>query len=45
MTPEQLLAAFEDASGQDLHSLRSHWFNETGMTREEIDGITGTAFE
>jgi len=45
MTPEQLLAAFEDASGQDLHALWSHWFNETGMTREEIDGIAGTALE
>ena len=45
MTPEQLLAAFEDASGQDLHALWRHWFNETGMTREEIDGIAGTTFK
>ena len=39
MTPEQLLTAFEDASGKDLHPLWNHWFNETSMTREEIDAV------
>ncbi len=39
MTPEDLRAAFERASGQDLDALWSHWFNEAAMTREEIEAI------
>jgi aminopeptidase N len=40
MTPEQLLTAFEDVSGKDLHLLWNHWFNEPNMTSEEIDAVT-----
>jgi aminopeptidase N len=39
MAPDDLRAAFERASGKDLHALWSHWFNETGMTQEEIDAV------
>jgi hypothetical protein len=39
MTPDDLRAAFEAASGQDLDALWSHWFNEAAMTQEEIEGI------
>jgi aminopeptidase N len=39
MTPDELRAAFERASGKDLRALWSHWFNETGMTQEEIDAV------
>ena len=38
-TPDDLRAAFETASGQDLDALWSHWFNEAAMTQEEIDEI------
>ncbi|MBW3634761.1 MAG: M1 family metallopeptidase [Chloroflexi bacterium] len=42
MTPDQLRDAFERASGQDLDALWSHWFNETAMTREEIEEVAGS---
>lgn len=42
MTPEQLRAAFERASGQDLDALWSHWFDETALTQEEIDALAKT---
>ena len=38
-TPDDLRAAFETVSGQDLDALWSHWFNEAAMTQEEIDEI------
>ena len=41
ITPDQLRQAFETASGQDLTGLWSHWFDETAMTREEIEAIAG----
>ena len=39
MTPDDLRAAFETASGKDLDALWSHWFDETAMTHEEIEEI------
>ena len=39
MTPDELRAAFETASGQDLGTLWSHWFDEAAMTHEEIEEI------
>ena len=39
MTPDDLRAAFERASGQDLDALWSHWFDEAAMTQEEIEEI------
>jgi len=39
MTPDDLRAAFERASGQDLDALWRHWFDEAAMTQEEIDEI------
>src|SRR5215218_4390101 len=39
MTPDDLRAAFETASGKDLDVLWSHWFDEAAMTQEEIDEI------
>ncbi|MFL5533257.1 MAG: M1 family aminopeptidase, partial [Gemmatimonadales bacterium] len=39
MTPADLRAAFETASGQDLDALWSHWFDEAAMTHEEIEEI------
>jgi hypothetical protein len=39
MTPDDLRAAFERASGKDLDALWSHWFDEAVMTREEIEAI------
>src|SRR5215207_3047216 len=39
MTPEDLRAAFERASGRDLDALWSHWFDEAAMTQEEIEEI------
>jgi hypothetical protein len=39
MTPDQLREAFETAAGRDLGALWSHWFEETVMTREEIEAI------
>jgi aminopeptidase N len=44
MTPDDLRAAFETASGKDLDALWSHWFDETAMTHEEIEEIAA-AFE
>jgi hypothetical protein len=41
ITPEQLRQAFETASGKDLATLWSHWFDEAAMTREEIEAIAG----
>ncbi len=38
-TPDELRAAFERASGQNLDALWSHWFEEAAMTREEIEAI------
>jgi Peptidase family M1 domain len=43
MTPNDLRAAFETASGRDLDALWSHWFDEAAMTHEEIEEIA-TAF-
>ena len=42
MTPEQLREAFERASGQDLEVLWSHWFDETALTKAEIDALAKT---
>jgi aminopeptidase N len=42
MTPADLRAAFERASGQDLSALWSHWFDEAAMTAEEIDALAAT---
>jgi hypothetical protein len=42
MTPPQLRAAFEAASGKNLSALWRHWFDETAMTAEEIDAIAET---
>jgi aminopeptidase N len=42
MTPEQLREAFERASGQDLKALWSHWFDETALTKAEIDELAKT---
>jgi hypothetical protein len=39
MTPGDLRAAFETASGRDLDALWSHWFDEAAMTHEEIEEI------
>jgi hypothetical protein len=39
MTPEDLRAAFERASGRELDALWSHWFDEAAMTQEEIEEI------
>jgi hypothetical protein len=39
MTPDDLRAAFERASGRDLDALWSHWFDEAAMTHEEIEAI------
>jgi hypothetical protein len=39
MTPADLRATFETASGQDLDALWSHWFDEAAMTHEEIEEI------
>jgi aminopeptidase N len=39
MTPDDLRAAFERASGRDLDALWSHWFDEAAMTQEEIEQI------
>jgi aminopeptidase N len=39
MTPDDLRAAFEGASGKDLDALWSHWFDEAAMTHEEIEEI------
>ncbi len=42
MTPAELRAAFERASGQDLTTLWSRWFDEAAMTQEEIDALAET---
>jgi hypothetical protein len=39
MTPDELRAAFETASGQDFDALWDHWFDEADMTHEEIEEI------
>jgi aminopeptidase N len=45
MTPDDLRAAFERASGQDLVALWSHWFDEAAMTQQEIEEIAATFTE
>jgi hypothetical protein len=45
MTPDDLRAAFERASGRDLNALWSHWFDEAAMTREEIEEIAAAFAE
>jgi hypothetical protein len=45
MTPDDLRAAFERASGQDLDALWSHWFDEAAMTEEEIETIAAAFVE
>lgn len=42
MSPADLRAAFERASGRDLAALWSHWFDEAAMTEEEIATLAGT---
>ena len=42
MTPAELREAFERASGKDLSSLWSHWFDEAAMTKAEIDALAKT---
>lgn len=44
VTPQDLRAAFEEASDQDLGNLWRHWFEEAAMTGEEIDRLS-TIFE
>lgn len=39
MTPDELRAAFERASGRGLAALWSRWFDEAAMTRAEIDSV------
>ena len=39
MTPDDLRAAFEEVSGQDLQALWAHWFDEAAMTESEIDSL------
>ena len=39
MTPAELRAAFEAASGQDLQDLWAHWFDESAMTEAEIENL------
>jgi hypothetical protein len=39
MTPGDLRAAFERASGRDLDAFWSHWFDEAAMTQQEIEEI------
>jgi aminopeptidase N len=39
MTPGDLRAGFETASGRDLDALWSHWFDEAAMTHDEIEEI------
>ncbi len=39
MTPDELRAAFEAVSGQDLAALWTHWFDEAAMTEAEIDAL------
>ena len=39
MTPAELQAAFEAASGQDLQGLWTHWFDESAMTDAEIENL------
>lgn len=39
MTPDELRAAFEAVSGQDLRALWEHWFDEAAMTETEIDTL------
>ncbi len=38
-TPADLKAAFATASGQNLDALWAHWFDETGLTLEEVDAF------
>jgi hypothetical protein len=45
MTPGDLRAAFERASGRDLDALWSHWFDEAAMTQEEIEEIAAAFVE
>jgi hypothetical protein len=40
VTPHDLRAVFEQASGQDLGDLWRHWFEETAMTSAEIDQLS-----
>jgi hypothetical protein len=37
--PDDLLAAFESASGEDLESLWSFWFEEANTTEADIDAL------
>jgi aminopeptidase N len=37
MTPDELRAAFEEVSGQDLQGLWARWFDEAAMAEGEID--------
>jgi hypothetical protein len=45
MTPDDLRAAFERASGRDLDALWSHWFDEAAMMQEEIEAIAAAFAE
>lgn len=38
-TPWELKDAFAAASGQNLDALWSHWFDETGLTVEEVESF------
>ena len=38
-TPDDLRAAFATASGQNIDELWSYWFDQTGLTVEEIDAF------
>jgi hypothetical protein len=42
ITPDDLRAAFETASGRDLTAFWSHWFDEAAMTNDEIDALAAT---
>ena len=39
--PDDLLAAFETASGEELDRFWRHWFEATELTAEEIEALTG----
>ena len=39
IAPEQMLAAFETAAGQDVSALWTFWFEQTGATVDRVDAV------